>query len=76
METANQLPPDALSRVVKEARKEGVFAGLTSGLASGEHNFHNRDTVKFIFLILLAVIGQRLMRFNRNKTLFCGARKQ
>ncbi|KAF8957066.1 hypothetical protein BDZ97DRAFT_1848259 [Flammula alnicola] len=28
------LPPDAVERVTLEARKEGVFAGLTSGLAS------------------------------------------
>lgn len=28
------LPPDAENRVILEARKEGVFAGLTSGLAS------------------------------------------
>ncbi|KAF8661325.1 hypothetical protein AX16_001421 [Volvariella volvacea WC 439] len=30
-----QLPPDAVERVTTEAQKEGVFAGLTSGLASG-----------------------------------------
>jgi len=29
-----ELPPDAEARVILEARKEGVFAGLTSGLAS------------------------------------------
>jgi len=29
-----ELPPDAEERVILEARKEGVFAGLTSGLAS------------------------------------------
>ncbi|PFH47186.1 hypothetical protein AMATHDRAFT_6998 [Amanita thiersii Skay4041] len=34
-----QLPPDAESRVILEARKEGVFAGLTSALASGESIF-------------------------------------
>lgn len=48
-----QLPPDAEERVILEARKEGVFAGLSSGLAS-------------------AIIGSRLMRFNRNTTIFCG----
>ncbi|KAF9481251.1 hypothetical protein BDN70DRAFT_876570 [Pholiota conissans] len=32
--SGNGLPPDALERVTLEARKEGVFAGLTSGLAS------------------------------------------
>lgn len=51
--TNQQLPADALSRVTWEAKKEGIFAGLTSGLAS-------------------AIIGARLMGFNRNKTLLCG----
>ncbi|KAF8168526.1 hypothetical protein B0H34DRAFT_63062 [Crassisporium funariophilum] len=32
--TATALPPDAVERVTLEARKEGLFAGLTSGLAS------------------------------------------
>lgn len=48
-----ELPSDARERVSNEARKEGIFAGLTSGLAS-------------------ALIGSRLMGFNRNKTLVCG----
>ncbi|KAF8233013.1 hypothetical protein L208DRAFT_1269368 [Tricholoma matsutake] len=56
--TNQQLPADALSRVTWEAKKEGIFAGLTSGLASGEHWF--------------PIIGARLMGFNRNKTLLCG----
>ncbi|CAA7266392.1 unnamed protein product [Cyclocybe aegerita] len=33
-EKTPSLPPDAVDRVILEARKEGVFAGLTSGLAS------------------------------------------
>ncbi|KJA20852.1 hypothetical protein HYPSUDRAFT_68177 [Hypholoma sublateritium FD-334 SS-4] len=32
--TSAALPADAIQRVTSEARKEGVFAGLTSGLAS------------------------------------------
>ncbi|TFK68510.1 hypothetical protein BDN72DRAFT_841711 [Pluteus cervinus] len=47
------LPPDAVGQVTLEARKEGIFAGLTSGLAA-------------------AIIGARLMGFNRNKTLLSG----
>ncbi|KAK7047206.1 hypothetical protein VNI00_006872 [Paramarasmius palmivorus] len=35
-EASIQLPPEAIERAVTEARKEGVFAGLTSALASGE----------------------------------------
>ncbi|KAF9552703.1 hypothetical protein CPC08DRAFT_714386 [Agrocybe pediades] len=31
---ATPLPPDAVDIVRAEARKEGIFAGLTSGLAS------------------------------------------
>lgn len=46
-----QLPPDAEDRVIREARKEGVFAGLTSGLASaiiGSHLMRfNRNTTIF-----------------------------
>ncbi|KAF8798209.1 hypothetical protein BYT27DRAFT_7041261, partial [Phlegmacium glaucopus] len=53
------LPPDAEARVILEAKKEGVFAGLTSGLASGEHPF--------------PVIGSRLFGFKRNVSFFCGA---
>ncbi|KAF8060778.1 hypothetical protein FPV67DRAFT_306452 [Lyophyllum atratum] len=48
-----QVPPDAVLRAVQEAKKEGLFAGLSSGLAS-------------------AVLGQRLMGFNKNKTILCG----
>ncbi|KAF9467008.1 hypothetical protein BDZ94DRAFT_1295461 [Collybia nuda] len=48
-----KLPDDARAQVISEARKEGIFAGLSSALAS-------------------AVIGQRLMGFNRRTTLFCG----
>ncbi|KAF8179158.1 hypothetical protein BJ912DRAFT_983219 [Pholiota molesta] len=32
--SAGKVPSDAIERVTTEARKEGVFAGLTSGLAS------------------------------------------
>ncbi|KAF9527893.1 hypothetical protein CPB83DRAFT_369685 [Crepidotus variabilis] len=32
--TLSGIPSDAADRVITEARKEGVFAGLTSGLAS------------------------------------------
>ncbi|KAF6758828.1 hypothetical protein DFP72DRAFT_1064344 [Ephemerocybe angulata] len=42
-----------VSKALTEAKKEGVFAGLTGGLAS-------------------AVIGGRLLKFNRNTTIFCG----
>lgn len=51
--TTPGLPPNAIDIVTLEARKEGVFAGLTGGLAS-------------------AVLGQRLLGFSRNKTIFCG----
>ncbi|KXN85141.1 hypothetical protein AN958_11631 [Leucoagaricus sp. SymC.cos] len=54
------LPPDAELRVIKEARKEGIFAGLTGGLASGKHASD------------FAVLGARLYHFNRNKTIICG----
>ncbi|KAF8446395.1 hypothetical protein L210DRAFT_801716, partial [Boletus edulis BED1] len=37
----------------QEARRDGIFAGLTSGLMG-------------------ALLGSRLMGFNRNKTIFCG----
>lgn len=50
---SGNIPPDAVLRAEKEAKKEGVFAGLTSGLAS-------------------AVLGQRLLGFNTNKTVLCG----
>ncbi|TEB29310.1 hypothetical protein FA13DRAFT_1735015 [Coprinellus micaceus] len=42
-----------VEKALTEANKEGVFAGLTGGLAS-------------------AVIGGRLLKFNKNTTLFCG----
>ncbi|TEB18883.1 hypothetical protein FA13DRAFT_1802810 [Coprinellus micaceus] len=42
-----------VEKALTEANKEGVFAGLTGGLAS-------------------AVIGGRLLKFNRNTTIFCG----
>ncbi|EDR04842.1 uncharacterized protein LACBIDRAFT_304170 [Laccaria bicolor S238N-H82] len=35
--TTPGLPPNAIDIVTLEARKEGVFAGLTGGLASGEY---------------------------------------
>ncbi|TFK38783.1 hypothetical protein BDQ12DRAFT_100739 [Crucibulum laeve] len=34
LDPRTSLPPDAVERVTKEARKEGFFAGLTGGLAS------------------------------------------
>ncbi|RDB27350.1 hypothetical protein Hypma_004320 [Hypsizygus marmoreus] len=52
-ERTSQLPPDVRARALTEAKKEGIFAGLSSGLAS-------------------AVVGQKLMGFNRNKTIVCG----
>ncbi|GLB36794.1 hypothetical protein LshimejAT787_0310810 [Lyophyllum shimeji] len=48
-----KVPPDAILRATNEAKKEGVFAGLTSGLAA-------------------AIIGQRLLGFNTNKTILSG----
>ncbi|KAF5347048.1 hypothetical protein D9758_011630 [Tetrapyrgos nigripes] len=32
-----QLPPEAVAAAATEARKEGIFAGLTAALASGEY---------------------------------------
>ncbi|KAI9566961.1 hypothetical protein HD554DRAFT_2024572 [Boletus coccyginus] len=40
-------------RFPQEARRDGTFAGLTSGLTG-------------------ALVGSRLMGFNRNKAIFCG----
>ncbi|KAF9229783.1 hypothetical protein BS17DRAFT_689275, partial [Gyrodon lividus] len=37
----------------QEARRDGMFAGLTSGLTG-------------------ALLGSKVMSFNRNKTIFCG----
>ncbi|KIM81847.1 hypothetical protein PILCRDRAFT_8502 [Piloderma croceum F 1598] len=44
---------ELLLEAKKEARRDGVFAGATSGLAA-------------------ALLGQKLLSFNRNTTLFCG----
>ena len=63
----------------QEARRDGVFAGVTSGLTAGEqdpspypqgHQWSNNK-----FLSFLALLGQKLMGFNRNTTLFCGIGK-
>jgi len=35
-----QRPPDAEKRVISSARKDGIFAGLTSGLASAVIGSH------------------------------------
>ncbi|KAH7925694.1 hypothetical protein BV22DRAFT_1010721, partial [Leucogyrophana mollusca] len=40
----------------QEARRDGMFAGLTSGLAGGKPT----------------LLGSKVMGFNRNKTIFCG----
>ena len=34
--------------ILQEARKEGVFAGLTSGLASGEHSFSHNEASRVV----------------------------
>jgi len=44
---------EMLLEAKKEARRDGAFAGVTSGLTA-------------------AVLGQKLMGFNRNTTLLCG----
>lgn len=64
----------------QEARKEGIFAGLTSGLASGKYHIGCPVNVictayKLNFRRISALIGSRLMGFNRNKTLVCGVCK-
>ncbi|KAF9444139.1 hypothetical protein P691DRAFT_678133 [Macrolepiota fuliginosa MF-IS2] len=48
------LPPDAEARVIKEARKEGLFAGLTGGLASGKHIIYGLNRNKTIFCGILS----------------------
>ncbi|KAH7906955.1 hypothetical protein BJ138DRAFT_991570, partial [Hygrophoropsis aurantiaca] len=42
-----------------EARRDGAFAGLTSGLTGGKATFNS-------------LLGSKVMGFNRNKTIFCG----
>jgi len=54
------LPPDAEARVILEARKEGVFAGLTSGLASaviGSRLFGFKRNVSFFCGALSGVLA-------------------
>ncbi|KAG2072989.1 hypothetical protein BDR04DRAFT_1152870 [Suillus decipiens] len=48
----------------KEARRDGIFAGLTSGLAGGDITFH---------LAVTALVGSKFMGFGRNKTIISGA---
>ncbi|KAJ3508046.1 hypothetical protein NMY22_g16739 [Coprinellus aureogranulatus] len=58
-----------VEKALTEARKEGVFAGLTGGLASG---ISSHCAARSRLKLLPAVIGGRLLKFNRNTTLFCG----
>jgi len=54
------LPPDAEARVILEARKEGIFAGLTSGLASaviGSRLFGFKRNVSFFCGALSGVLA-------------------
>lgn len=51
--TTATLPVEAVARCSKDAKKDGIFAGLSSGLVG-------------------AIIGSRLYRLDRNKTILCG----
>jgi len=54
------LPPDAEARVILEARKEGIFAGLTSGLVSaiiGSRLFGFKKNVSFFCGALSGVLA-------------------
>jgi len=54
------LPPDAEARVILEARKEGFFAGLTSGLASaviGSRLFGFKRNVSLFCGVLSGVLA-------------------
>jgi len=63
----------------QEARKEGVFAGLTCALASGEHMLFREARIiwqRDPFPPRSAILGGRLYSFNRNKSIMCGIRKR
>ncbi|KAG7090527.1 hypothetical protein E1B28_009636 [Marasmius oreades] len=71
-----QLPPDAIIHAHTEGKKEGLFAGLTSALASGKH-----DWLLMAFLCGLvnistslraAHVGSKFMRLKRYPTIACG----
>ncbi|KAI6000918.1 hypothetical protein EDC04DRAFT_2791052 [Pisolithus marmoratus] len=54
MATFSPEVPESLQTVAnKEARRDGMFAGLTAGLSG-------------------ALLGSKLLRFNRNQTIICG----
>ncbi|KAK0475157.1 hypothetical protein IW261DRAFT_1422479 [Armillaria novae-zelandiae] len=58
-------PADAVERATTEGRKEGLFAGLTSALASGES-----PSCPPVLAAdsRLGLIGAKFMGLNRNKT--------
>ncbi|KAG8220196.1 hypothetical protein J3R82DRAFT_1231 [Butyriboletus roseoflavus] len=70
----------AHERFPQEARRDGVFAGLTSGLTAGKIMISDprlmvAEILKCPASRRPALLGSRFMGFNKNKTVFCGLRE-
>ncbi|KZT09060.1 uncharacterized protein LAESUDRAFT_675645 [Laetiporus sulphureus 93-53] len=82
-DAAYGLPADTVDICKKDARRDGVFAGFTAALISGEYlsvdgtyattsNGHGGLSFHARYAPAV-VIGTKLFRFNRNTTIACGA---
>ncbi|KAI0802996.1 hypothetical protein BC629DRAFT_1591102 [Irpex lacteus] len=67
------LPLDAVARCTKDAKRDGLFAGVTSGLLRLLLFMWEMIIRLLIDIVsIVAIIGSKFYRLNRNQLILCG----